>query len=449
MKKTGVILGVVGAFILGMVTTGWEQWAFLGKEKTSARAREEVPGQLAFLKQENVRLQKAALDLQRQLRELQEEEFHINIQEQVVSLRELEFLEEVQLKKMSRDDLPALILGEIDRQYSPEELRNLVKSYAVFGFMPEDFDLKEAYKALLSEQIAAFYNQHSGELVMFEGNHLDNIMNQVILAHELTHALQDQHFDLKSLPIEDKSNDDRALGALSLIEGDATLLMGMFLLENKENMKVLSLLEGMLGQSTEALASVPGIIRESLLFPYLKGQEFVMSLYAQGGFQAISDAFDDPPNSSSEILHPERYLSIQRILPALPEWQVMEENQEKRLIRENVLGEFGLRVWLQEYMSRENAENAADGWRGDGYRVFMDKAGKHLQFVHWSKWENIQEAEEFLRAAIAAGKEYFPEEGEFLVKRMAPDEVVMIRAKSKEEQAELEALAPVAWSAAR
>ena len=108
----------------------------------------------------------------------------------------------------------------------------MTEAMAAVGLLPEGFPLRQKYIDLLGEQVAAFYDQHAHKLFMYEDASLENAQNRVVLAHELTHALQDQHFGLKRLPLEIKTNDDRAAAASALVEGDATLVMSEYMLKN-------------------------------------------------------------------------------------------------------------------------------------------------------------------------------------------------------------------------
>ena len=128
-------------------------------------------------------------------------------------------------------------------------------------------DLKKVYLDLLGEQVGAFYDQHTHELFTFSEHPLTNSQNQVVMAHELTHALQDQHFDLLKLPLEAKGNDDRALAASALVEGDATLVMNQYLTSNLSAAALRDSLAGAFSTDVRQLAAAPRYLRETLLFP--------------------------------------------------------------------------------------------------------------------------------------------------------------------------------------
>lgn len=368
------------------------------------RAGDDDPGasgflerRVAVLERENARmagmLEEARGERDRENNRLERE----RIMEAVESLRGLEFIEAVDFQVLGRADLPSLIESKIDEQYTPGELADLSLLYSGVGLLPEGFDLKAAYVRLFTEQVAAFYDQHGDTLHMFEGKNLDDAVNRMILAHELVHSLQDQHFRLESLPLELKTNDDRMFAATALVEGDATLAMSLFLAGDITADNLLgSIASSLFAQSMGELAESPPFLREGLLFPYLKGQEFAASLYARGGMEAIDAAFGAVPVSTRQILHPHEYIENPDFEPRVVAWDAPPEGYE--LVGVNVLGEFGWRVLLSQWIGRERAEAAASGWIGDGYRVLRAEDGLRLDVRGW--WENEAEAAELMRALV-------------------------------------------------
>src|SRR3954469_18195745 len=129
------------------------------------------------------------------------------------------------------------------------------------------------------------------------------------MAHELTHALQDQHFDLRRFDHWPKGESDSELAAHALIEGDATLAMALYVASNP--FRALSFLKSMgaTGIATEELDKAPRALRETLLFPYQEGMSWTRALYKQGGWAEVSKAFTAVPQSTEQVLHPDKYLA--------------------------------------------------------------------------------------------------------------------------------------------
>ena len=186
---------------------------------------------------------------------------------------------------------------------------------AALGLVPPNFPLKQTYIDLLGEQVAAFYDQHQHRLFMFEDAALSGAQNRIILAHELTHALQDQNFGLLKLPLEAKNNDDRAEAASALIEGDATLVMSQYMAQDLSWQTLTDTVGTSLTQNMAQLREAPRFLREMLVFPYLKGQQFCAAAFARGGFAALSAVYAHPPSSTAQILHPEKYFAEPREEP--------------------------------------------------------------------------------------------------------------------------------------
>lgn len=316
------------------------------------------------------------------------------IEEAVAAIRGLPFKEPVAYKELTHEGIKETIRQKLEEQVSDEEFKNGAIALAAMGLLPKGFPLQETYIDLLGEQVAAFYDQHQHQLFMFENASLQSLQNRIVLAHELTHALQDQNFGLRKLPLEIKTNDDRAISASALVEGDATLVMSAYLMQNMSVGDLGEALSGLMTQNMEQLQKAPRYLRELLLFPYLKGQEFCGVLHARGGYKAISAAFENPPSSTSQIMHPEKYLATPREEPVAIEWSNVEALGQKP-IADNVLGELGTEILISEWSDGENGKAAAAGWRGDRYLVFAE--GEAM--VWRSTWGNPAEAMEFFQAA--------------------------------------------------
>ena len=322
------------------------------------------------------------------------------IEASVERLRGLSFLQPVAYKEIPRTELPAILRAKLGQQVPDQEFDHTGVALAALGLIPRGTDLKKTYLGLLGEQVGAFYDQHSRELFTFTGQPLGNSQNQVILAHELTHALEDQHFHLANLPLEAKGNDDRVLAASALVEGDATLVMNRYMLGTLSAASIRESLVATVATDVRQLAAAPRFLRETLLFPYLRGQEFCQQLYDQGGWPALARAFEHPPASTSLILHPDRFLAEPSEQPAtveLPDVNLLGEPP----IDDNVLGEFGLRHWLSARLRDDaQATGIAAGWQGDRYLVYG--GAQAASYVWETVWRSTGEAVAFGAAAAQA-----------------------------------------------
>ncbi len=362
---------------------------------------------LEKLREEDVRVQIKLLGTVRHNRELKEQMDHETrvaqravttraIEKGISEIRELPFQHPVAYKQISRDELKAYIVSKLGIQYSAEEFKNYEAALQRMGLIPRNLDLMKTVTSLLTEQVAAFYDQDTQDLYTFPEFNLNNNMERMILAHELVHALQDQRFGLLKLPLRAKDNDDLALAASALVEGDATYQMGVYLRQNYNAQEWLGDLNELFIQPMEQIQAAPAYIRDSLLFPYEAGQNFAAALHARGGNAAIDEAFQSPPESSEQILHPEKYCQTPRDRPYPVEFHFKVQGGWKKL-QENVVGELGVRSLLCEVLGADKTEKAAEGWGGDRYVVY-DTGADRWVLVWETVWDTPRDAREFFNA---------------------------------------------------
>ena len=376
-----------------VMSWGWT-WHELGRTRTDGGFADQ---RLVFLEQENRRLNGLlAANAEKQQAAL-EASYRSEIEKSVEKLRGLAFLKPVVYKQIPRTDLPAVLSQKLAQQVPDREFASEGTALIALGLLPPGTDLKKTYLNLLGEQIGAFYDQHSEELYTFSGKSLTDSQNRVILAHELTHALEDQHFHLARLPLESQGNDDRSLAASALVEGDATLVMNQYMLANLSSAVLKDSLASAFTTDVRQLVAAPRFLRETLVFPYIKGQEFCQALYAHGGWKALADAFHHPPSSTSQILHPERFLSEPRQEPLQIEYRKVTVNGQQPTAN-NVVGEFGLRQLLANWLKDDSraAEMASD-WVGDRYLVYGDAMAN--SYVWRCAWSSEAAAKQFMAAA--------------------------------------------------
>jgi hypothetical protein len=315
------------------------------------------------------------------------------VEKQVTEIRGLAFKEPISYQVLSRKEIKQTMAGKLGEVFSEKEFRQMADAMAAVGLLPEHYLLREKYIDLLSEQVAAFYDQHQHKLFMYEDATLENAQNRVVLAHELTHALQDQHFGLKRMPLELKNNDDRAEAASALVEGDATLVMSEYMLKNMSKQMFKDSMVASFTQNMKQLETAPRYLREMLVFPYLRGQEFCAALFGRGGYDAVSKAYARPPSSTSQILHPEKYMANPPEEPMAVEWPELKVKGHDPTA-DNVVGEMGTRILFTEWLDATTGERAATGWRGDRYLYYAD--GEAL--VWKTIWATAKDATEFFEA---------------------------------------------------
>ena len=378
---------------VALAASGWWVWS----EHAQLAGNAFIKEKLAFVEEENRRLT-AQLNQEEQAREFAVDATRrTEIEKAVVGLRGLSFLKPVIYRQIPRTELPNILRQKLTQQVPDQEFESEGVALSALGLLPAGVDLKKTYLALLGEQIGAFYDQHSGELYTFSGQSLENTQNRVILAHELTHALEDQHFHLAGLPLEAKGNDDQALSASALVEGDATLVMDRYMLDNMSSAVLRDSVASALTTDVRQFVAAPRYLRETLVFPYLKGQEFCQALYAPGGWQALAEAFRHPPSSTSQILHPERFFAQPRQEPLDIVFGEITVNGHQP-IADNVAGEFGVRQLLSGWLKDDaKAAELAAHWTGDHYLVYGD--AKTNSYLWKCAWASEDAARQFAAAA--------------------------------------------------
>ena len=314
------------------------------------------------------------------------------LEQEVADLGGVPFRSTVTFEYLDRPALSRYVRELLDDEYAEAEARSDERTLQAFGLLPIDTDLRAVRARLLEENVAGFYDMRPGRkrLYAISGQQRLTPANQLVLAHELRHALQDQYLDVHGmLPDEIGDFDDRSLALLSLLEGDALLVMERFLRRRLDDGASSSFDPSGLSLPPDALGSTPPILRDQLVLPYTLGRAFVAGVHARGGWPAVRSAWDAPPRSSEQVLHPEKYVTGEppRLVDPGP------APAGGRQIADGVLGEAFIRTLLGG-----DAEAAAAGWGGDHYRAW-DVGGRTL--LAWrSVWDTEGDAREF-REALA------------------------------------------------
>jgi hypothetical protein len=271
------------------------------------------------------------------------------------------------------------------------------------GLLPADANLGDLYVKLLGEQVAGLYSPDDKKLYVVSRSGNLGPAEKTTFAHEYTHALQDQNFDLSSLKLDETGEGDRGIARLSLVEGDATLVMTLWQIQHLSQIELLQLIGQSLNPEVSgSLDAMPAYLRESLLFPYTAGLAFVQALQATGGWGAVNDAFTNPPASTEQVLHPEKYAAreapVDVTLPADLAAK-MGAGWSKGL--EDTLGEFQLKVWLDQVAAGSSAPSpteAAAGWGGDRVMLLDGPSGARAIALK-TAWDTPADAQQFAEAA--------------------------------------------------
>jgi hypothetical protein len=294
--------------------------------------------------------------------------------EQVSRLRGLDALEPVNGRVVGREQMLAHVREQIRTQVPAQVIRAQTEMLFALGVVPVDFDYEHSILELMGAELAGFYDpEHK---TMYLAADLGSAERQATLAHELVHALQDQHYDLgeRISYREDASDQQSAIHALA--EGDATSAMmdqvlaarGITALDLADDLLSLEA-RGSIEMSPQT-AGVPSIIKRSLVSPYVDGLGFVHWLRRRGGWAAVDSAWRQPPVTTEQVLHPEKFLSREAAEPI--ELPVASPTGPQTVSYRDVLGEQSVRLLFEEWMPRRTAVEAASAWGGDRIAVFAE-----------------------------------------------------------------------------
>ena len=299
-----------------------------------------------------------------------------DLAEQVAAIRELPLERRLRARVLDEATLAEKVSDLAFEELDLEEVAADERLLTALRLAPEGTDLAGIMEALYREQILGLYVPEEGTLYVKGGGERASAAQRITSAHEITHALQDQAFDL--VPLQDAVEDDSeaALALLSLIEGDAVLTQQLW---SEAHQTPAERQEALRDTSTgsDALSSAPEYLRNSLFFPYQHGATFVVELYSRGGFAAIDDAFADPPTTSEQIMHPEKYLEREG-----GDDVVVEQRPGKGWRRDSTyaFGEFDLEQ-LMSAVGSAQASVVAQGWGGGEVRSWSRDGETAVAFV--------------------------------------------------------------------
>ena len=327
------------------------------------------------------------------------------LQTEVEELRGLSTDVPIARHLMTRQELTAYLERKFTEEYPPAEIEADVRTMAAFDFVPEDLDLRRVLLDLYSSQILGLYDEEENLFYIVSKGDFD-LVDQITFVHEYVHGLQDIYYQLEIFVDDDRMNDDQVLARMAVAEGDATLVMSKYLLAHLAEWtpQDLALLQSEdFEGDQEVLETAPPIIRETFQFPYIYGLQFVE--YLQGkGWTTVDPAFTRPPQSTEQILHPEKYLSGDepQIIALPPLTDTLGTGW--RLVEIETLGEFQTRLYLAQQVDPETADLASQGWDGDQYALYARDGEQVLVFV--SAWDSQADREEFVAAwtQYATGK---------------------------------------------
>jgi len=375
----------------------------------------------------------------------------------VSRLRSLDIKQSVKSSFKTKDEIEQAVIRDLDENTPVADFEASQKTLVKLGLVARDFRLRDYVVRLLREQVAGFYEPKTKEFYLAAWLPISD--QKRVIAHELVHALQDQHFDLRRFEGWPKGDSDAELAAHALVEGEATLVMIEYDFEQQglklDMNKIGSLTDNMIEQDSDSdaksypvLANAPKVLKENLQFPYLYGAGFVGAVLKSGSWTALDTSYITLPASTEQIMHPQRFLArdnpVKIEIPDLagllgPNWKKADVD---------VNGEFGYLVTLAEFIPKRTARSAAEGWGGDRYALYENKSTGALVLAQYTAWDTENDAREFFNAYLTRTEKRYKlgkqttnsqtrvyETGEGLVSiELRDKDVVMIEGAQTHEQ---------------
>ncbi len=297
------------------------------------------------------------------------------------------------------------LVDEQNKEESPEKRYADRRTLEAFGLIPKDFPLDSFLLDLLTDQVAGLYDPQKKEF--FIADWISPGDQKPVMAHELTHALDDQYFHLDKWQKAVRSNDDASLARDAVIEGSAIAAMMDYTLADlhttvRELPDIAPFIESSVADQMDKdpnLAKAPPFIRDELLFPYLEGAEFTQKvLKANGSWADFQKVFKNPPASTQQILHPDLY--FQNVKPQPVDLPHLKSAIPRGYVQldENVVGEFALGEVLKQFLGPGDAEKFAPMWRGDRYALYENKGTKQTILVVLLALDSENDAASFFTA---------------------------------------------------
>lgn len=328
------------------------------------------------------------------------------IQAEVASVRSLAFKRPVPAERQTKEEFAEVVARELEKELPAAESKKLSAGLFHLGFLAEEADIAEEAARAATSQVAAYYNPDTGRFYAVTLSS-DQTWLDMMTAHELTHGLQDQHFDLRGYygsGTAAKLSEDQVNARRFVVEGEASFVMLLHMIAAKGDgaladgqLLTVRLMVAMMAATpwqdllanpggasgpvdaeteaqVEAMKSIPAIILTPMFESYTRGAYAVMEVHRAGGWEAVSDLYANPPDTTEQVLHPVEKLVTKRDHPStitLPSWSARFGEP----LLDETLGELGWRVYFETWQLTDAADDAAAGWDGDRVVVYQTPAG--------------------------------------------------------------------------
>jgi hypothetical protein len=308
------------------------------------------------------------------------------------------------LKKqvISRPEIEKYLTDNLHEEMTPGEIHAQEALVRAFGLVSRDFNLQKFLVSFYTEQAAGFYDPK--RKTMFIADWVPAEMQAMTLSHELTHALQDQNWDLDGYMHGARDDDDATAARQAVVEGHATAAMLQQVAGGAELGQLPSiapLLEMVVHQQFEeypAFSNAPYFFREEALFPYVQGMGFIQAGLQLGGWKDLKVLFEQPPQATKQIFEPQTYFNHQALPKvALAHPPALEDVAGLSFLSENSMGELGYYALLGQLISEDEAQTVGEAWLADRYLLYERSGGNDFTLVARTRWTSAEQAQAFFR----------------------------------------------------
>jgi hypothetical protein len=308
---------------------------------------------------------------------------------------------------ISKEKVNEFLKKRVKESASPEELRAEELTLKKFGLVPPDFKLADTTVDLLTEQAAAFYDYDRKKLFITETTSEES--QEPVLAHELSHAIADQNFNLAKYIRKGEKNDDGSTARMAVMEGQATWLMSEYLARRMgQSLKASPNLAKMMSRVSESSGQFPIFdqsplyLQITLVFPYTEGMLFQNEVIRRNGDEGFAEVFRRAPVSTQQIIHPEKYFeNEQPTSPDLPDPHL--PSSYKSLVG-GTLGELDHQVLIEQFAGKPRSEEIAPHWRGSNFELRENKKESRVVLLYTVEWDGEEAARNYFevyRQALA------------------------------------------------
>lgn len=354
----------------------------------------------------------------------------------------------VKKKIVSREEVRKILLHNLHTDYTPNEIHVQEATLRAFGLVSKTFDLESFLVDFYTEQVAGFYDPETK--TMYIADWIPADMQEMVLSHELTHALQDQNFDLAQYMKAVKTNDDAEAARQAVVEGYATAAMFQTMLDGMPISNLPSL-DALIGPAIRqqmaefpVFSKAPFFFKLEALFPYIQGASFIVKGLRQADWKTLDELFTSPPSSTKALYQPEIYFKHAELPEIkLPDDTPLSSDPGLKRLDENILGELGCNELLGQFLTEDTATADCAGWAGDRYIVYEDQAGENNPLIARTRWASAEAALTFFRdyhkILALKYKEFTPDpqsDSERIIARTASGQVVLLYAGNEVRWAE-------------